>query len=38
MRKAQFFGHLVRKDKMQKSFFEGKTCANDQGDAPVNRA
>ena len=27
MRKAQFFGHLVRKDKMQKSLLEGKTCA-----------
>ena len=27
MRKTQFFGHLVRKDKMQKSLLEGKTCA-----------
>ena len=27
MRKTQFFGHLVRKDKMQKSLLEGKACA-----------
>ena len=27
MRKTQYFGHLIRKDKMQKSLLEGRVCA-----------
>ena len=27
MRKTQYFGHLERKDRMQKSLLEGKVCA-----------
>ena len=34
MRQTQFFGHLVRKDKMQKSLLEGKTCAKRPRERP----
>ena len=26
MRKVQYFGHLIRKDEIQKSLLEGKVC------------
>ena len=37
MRKTQYFGHLIRKNKMQKSLLEGKVCAKRPRDVPVNR-
>ena len=37
MRKTQCFGHLVRKDKMQKYCWKEKYVRKDQGNVPVNR-
>ena len=35
MRKTQYFGHLIRKDKMQKSLLEGEVCAKRPRGRPL---